>query len=97
MQNIPGKHDMTRNQYFKKPSEFSDEWVEIYNGKIIFRFMQMKESSNSVLVLKSTDRFNLFLKITDSACYWGPIVNFLPSNWGYKKIEDGSWVNDKND
>ncbi len=93
MQNIPEKHGITRNQYFKKPSEFSDEWVEIYNGKIIFRFIQIKESSGSVLVLKSTDRLNSFVKITDSGCYWGngPI---LPSKW--KKIEDGSWLNDDN-
>ncbi len=56
---IPG-----RQQYFKKNST-TNNWEEIHNGKVLFKFSEIfKNSTDGSFFLKSIERKNYYIELT---------------------------------
>lgn len=75
------------DQYFKKMSESSDEWEEVLNNKTIYRFVKIKQNSTKNTVLKSTDRKNFYIELSDDNAKFG----ISPDNIT-NVFKHGSWV-----
>ena len=75
------------DRYFKKTSESSDEWEEVLNNKTVHRFVEIKQNSTKHTVLKSTDRNNFYIELSDDKSKFG----FSPD--AIKNVfKHGSWV-----
>jgi len=62
-------YPFSRDQYFRK-LENSNEWIEGLNGSVIYRFVEISQSSSET-ILKSTDRHNFYVRLTDKNAFFG--------------------------
>ena len=74
-----------RDQYFKKNEDTQNGWIEVLNGKTIFRFDEINVKDR--FLLNSTDRDNFFVEICDDNAYWGDSVDETNT-----LFEIGYWV-----
>lgn len=77
--------EASRDHYFEKLTS-PNEWAEISNGTIIFRFVEMSQSPNGT-ILKSMERDNFYVKLTNTSASFGETPDDIGTLFEY-----GGWV-----
>ena len=76
-------------QYFRKKSGSLNNWEEILNENIIFKYVEASTSVDS-LVLKSIEREQFYVELTNSSARWGDSTTSIKN-----KFAIGTWVKGK--
>ena len=79
-----------KETYFRRNLEKEDSWEELQNGSVVYRFFQISSNTTDKIVLKSIERKNMFVELSNTTAKWGSKVEDIPNTFLY-----GSWIDGK--